>query len=107
MTEQWRYQEAEEWKYQQSEEMVELPGSDVEVDHPFIGWVDLNIPSELQCVRKFVMLVEMEVELSLKLFPEVGRESAAICTVTQLPLPCFVGSLGSERSEIANKFNQQ
>ena len=46
MTEQWRYQEAEEWKHQQSEEAVEPLDSDVEVDHLFIGWVDLNVPSE-------------------------------------------------------------
>ena len=86
---------------------MESSCSDVEVDHLFIGWADLNIPLEPQCVRKFVMPVEMEAESSLKLFSEVGRESAMIQVIAPLPLPCFVGSLGSKRSETASKFDQQ
>ena len=53
------------------------------------------------------MPVEMEVESSLKLFPEVERESMTIQVVAPLPLPYFVGSLGSKRLEIASKFDQQ
>ena len=75
---------------------MELLDSDVETDHLFISWADLNILPEPQCVRKLVMPVEMEAESSLKLFPEVGRESMTIQVVAQLPLPCFVGLLGSK-----------
>ena len=75
---------------------MELSDSDVETDHLFISWVDLNISPEPQGVKKCVMPVELEAESSLKLFSEVGMESTMIQVVAPLPLPCFVGSLGSK-----------
>ena len=43
----------------------------------------------------------------LKLFSEVGRESARTQVVTPLPFPCFVGPLGLEHLETASQFDQQ
>ena len=58
---------------------MEPSSSEVEVDHLFIGWADLNIPSEQPCVQKLTMPVEIEAELNqLELFSEGGRESMTI-----------------------------
>ena len=106
-TEQWRYQDAEERKCQQAEEALEICDGDIEVDHLFIGWADLNVSPGPRDVKKYMMPVELEEESGLKLFSEVELERTTIQVVAPLPLPCFVGSLGSKQTEIASKFDQQ
>ena len=55
-----------------------------------------------------MMPLEIEAESSeLRLFSEVERESMTSQIVDPLPLPCFVGPLGSKHLETASQFDQQ